>query len=291
MSSRMYVSVMMMQIAGLWLAATGEQARAALIASYQFESASPLANTAPSGPTTDRPNLTDPGGTQSPTHLSNGGRAGTGAYQFDGAADPDGDHFGFGGAGALFLGYNNNTTTGPTPPNNHDWTLSFWIKTTDSGTFPDTAHGGYDGTPQVPILGDTSNNIAMSLGIDAGVANFRWESAGWHSNSGSTLVADGAPHYVTFVAHGNYTLLDIYVDGELDIANQALPNNVPGGGRQLGVSYFPHAGAFTLDDLRLYDEALDAGTINELFAIPEPTGIGMILLCTSAMTLARRRLV
>ena len=264
-------------------AASASAASAALVASYQMEADNPLLNSA--GATTYRHNLVNPGGANSPTHLASGGVGGSGAFQFDGADSPNGDYLNFGGAGYLFLGYDNGITPGPSDPQNHDYTFSFWIDTTDGASNT----GGYAGTPQIPILGDVSGGVHFSLGIDNGRASYRYYDGGWQSVNGTVSVADGQGHYVTFVAHHDATpTIDIYVDGILDVANLAISS--PGNSdAQLGRSYPDHAGEMILDDIRLYDEALDAATIAELFAIPEPTGLALLLVPLAMLSARRRR--
>src|SRR4051812_25073603 len=63
--------------------------RAALLAHYEMDAAAPLANTAPGGPYTYQPNMTDsaPAPAAVPTYLPTGGVNGSGAYQFDGVDD------------------------------------------------------------------------------------------------------------------------------------------------------------------------------------------------------------
>jgi len=44
-------------------------------------------------------------------------------------------------------------------------------------------------------------------------------------------------------------------------------------------------GNFTLDDMTLYDGALDAATISQLFSIPEPASLAIIALATGSPVL------
>lgn len=247
----------------LILQATGH---AALIASYQMNSPNPLINSA--GASFYQPNLVNPGGVNAPTYLPAGGMNYTGAYQFDGVYDD----LEFDLAGYLFLGTNGT-----------DYTVGFWISTTDSAV-----NSGYAGTPEIPVLGNTTGGVGFGLGIDGGKASFRHYDAGWQVVSGTQNVADGNGHYVVFAVHGSGSLLDIYVDGVVDVANQAVPT---GGYSQLGLtvglSYLNHYGAFTLDDFRLYDTALTAPQIAAAFHIPEPASAALLLL--AGVVMLRRR--
>jgi hypothetical protein len=230
------------------LALGAAPADATLIASYQMDQPAPLVNSARA--TLYQPNMVDPGGAASPVHLADGGFGNSGAYQFDGVAN----YLTFGGAGYLFLA-----------DSFSNWTVSFWIKTTDNGV-----NLSYAGTPKVPVLGNTTGGVGFGLGIDGGVATYKRYSGGWQTAQGATNVADGVGHYITFVAVGSSNL-SIYVDGRLDTANLSVPAS---GFSQLGVdigrSYAATYGAFTLDDLRVWNEALSLGQIHDLI-IPEPT--------------------
>src|SRR5688500_10023985 len=96
--------------------------RGALVAHYQMDDPTPLAESVP-GNDPDRPDMTDPGGAASPAHLPVGGVGGSGAYQFDGADD----YLGYAAGGYTF--FSNATTPS-------DFTVSFWVKTTDTAAFP-----------------------------------------------------------------------------------------------------------------------------------------------------------
>lgn len=240
-------------------------------------------NPTPTDDSTGTNDLVPQGGTTVPTHLATGGVLGSGAYQFDGTDD----YF--------------KPTTIPTLPNTPvtaDWTASFWIKTTDTGT--STA---YAGTPHLPVLGDQTGAIVFGLGVHGGTAAFRHYNAGWTSASGSVNVADGIGHYVTFIHNGGANTVDIYVDGVADTLGQGagVVSGSPYEIRDVGRSYFGGGltalyANMTLDDVRLYNTALTAGEVFDLFSppiplvIPEPST--WVLLGLGALGLvvyARRR--
>jgi hypothetical protein len=160
--------------------------------------------------------------------------------------------------------------------------VSFWIKTTDTGV-----NLAYAGTPQLPVLGNDSGSIGFGLGVDGGKAAYRRYSGGWYSASGVANVANGVGPFVTFVAVGSSNL-NIYVDGVADALNLSVPGT---GSSQLaanvGSSYLNHYGAFTVDDIRIYDNALTAAQVHELFGAPEPAA--MSLLAVGALILRRCR--
>ncbi len=160
-------------------------ADATLIAHHQMNSPNTLTNSA--GAAFYNSNLVDPGGSAAPTFLATGGVSGSGAYQFDGVDD----NFGFAAVpGYTFI-----------QANNLDWTVSFWIKATDT-----TVNLSYAGTPQLPVLGNNSGSIGFGLGVDGGKAAYRRYSGSWQAASGVATVADGIGHFVTFVAIGSSNL-------------------------------------------------------------------------------------
>jgi hypothetical protein len=265
--------------------AAGTSAQASLVAHYQMNSPTPLNNTITGD--VDRPNMTDPGLTASPTFLAAGGVRGSGAYQFDGVND----YLGFASAGYTFF----SAAVSPT-----DFTVSFWIKTTDSAFNATSAastpsNPGYDGTPQVPVLGDTGGGVGFALGIDGGVAAWRhYTNTGWEQKNGLTLVTDGNGHFVTFVFHGAGTL-DMYVDGNVDRLGITLNtgSNSAYLATSVGRSFAFNAvdnsdyAAASLDDIRVYNTALTQAQLRTELNIPEPASLA--LTAAAGLFLVRRR--
>jgi len=264
----------------LTVAAVAQPSRAALIASYQFNSPTPLVNSA--GASTYEPNAADPGGAATPTFLSNGGVNGSGAYQFDGTAN----YLAFAANADMYIGLNLAQQFVP------DWTASFWVKTTDAATF-----GGSPFSMEVPVFGDPTTNVRFGLGVNGGKATLKqYNGVGMTTAQGTTNIADGIGHYVTLVGSddGTASFVDIYIDGALDAAHLAKPRYNLNGmySHDIGSSYnggSPNFGAFTLDDVRVYDEGLSAETISELFSTPEPTGAALVALSFGGATLGCRR--
>ena len=184
------------------------------------------------------------------TYLADGGVNGSGAFSFDGVndyIDPSQDNnLGFG-----------------------DWTISFWIKTTDSAVYY-----GYSGTPEVTVIGDTSGAVGFAVGVDGGKAAFYHYYNGWHEVKGTSNVADGEGHYITYVHHAAGTL-DIYVDGEAEVVGtNAFDSQYIYILRDFGRSYDPKYANMVLDDLRVYNEALTSAVVDSTFtpaSVPEPT--------------------
>jgi MYXO-CTERM domain-containing protein len=245
-------------------------AQAALVTHYQMNQPTPLAESVP-GVDPDRPDLTDPGPTNSPTHLATGGVSSSGAYSFDGTDD----YLGFAGSGYTFF------SSGTTPV---DFTISFWIKTLDAA--PST---GYAGTPQVPVLGDTTSTIGFGLGVDNGVAAWRHYIGSWESINGTIPVADGQGHFVTF-AFDNAGFLNIYVDGQADGPSQAIyPYGYTYLARSIGRSYGPQYANAIIDDIRVYDTTLTQSEIRTELGLPIPEPASLALAGLGGLALLRRK--
>ena len=86
--------------------------------------------------------------------------------------------------------------------------------------------------------------------------------------NGNANIADGAWHHVVGVYDGNQILL--YVDGVLDASKNVGSMNIDtwralriGENWELGNSFF----GGTLDEVRIYDRALTADDVAQLFAL------------------------
>jgi hypothetical protein len=241
-------------------------AQAALVQRYQMDGDvnSALLNSVSGGV-----NLRNLYVASSPTHLATGGVGGSGAWQFDGAND----YLGFSGGILNVAG------------SNADYTVSFWIKTTDASSF-----SGYAGTPEVPVLGDSTNAVGYGMGIDGGKAAYRHFSGSWKSKGGAANVADGNAHYVTFVVSSSGTKLSTYIDGLPDVTDLAISGaGLARDARSIGCSWSAHYGAMIIDDIRIYDTALDADTIRTEFSIPEPGALAVLIAGGVGLLLKRKR--
>jgi len=233
-------------------------------------------------------------GTNPTTFAPTDGVGGSGAWRFNtGGSDIDRMGFTIGTQQPMHpLG----------PENAREWTASFWVKTSDG-----TAGGPQLYQPQIPVL--FSEWTDFGLGVDGGVPYMqKWDydlipdpDPGHKREVGTVNVADGLGHYVTFV-HRDLPVggaMDMYVDGVFDAtvdAHEAVNDNCfyfHGLGRP-HMNGSPTFGDFFLDDVRLYDTALSAGEIRELFGpsadgaeIPEPAT--MMLLGSGLVGVLRRR--
>jgi hypothetical protein len=156
----------------------------------------------------------------------------------------------------------------------------------------------------LPVLGDVTGAIGFGIGVHGGTAAWRHYTGsgpfgGWVHTAGAVNVADDVGHYITFVHDGSATAgqgtVDIYVDGVLDLAGAPGSAGNPGSTylfRDVARSFGPQYGNMFLDDVRIYDTALSAAEISELFTpavaqIPEPSTL--VLVGIGAVALLRRR--
>jgi hypothetical protein len=247
-------------VCGLLSAVLATQTSAALILHWKMDAPTPLDDSVGTN------DLVPPGGGGNPTHLPTGGAYFTGAYSFDGVND----RF---------------TPTVPTttivPLNTNDWTVSFWIKTTDTSTSTP-----YAGTPHVSVLGDTTGAIGFALGLHGGKPAFRHFNGGWVASDGTVNVANGIGNFVTFVHHGvggSANTVDLYVNGVVDtLGLPAGDGGSPYVIRHIGTSYSGGLGQFTvfdLDDVRIYNTALTQAEILQAIApppVPEPSTLALL---------------
>jgi len=99
------------------------------------------------------------------------------------------------------------------------WTVSTWVKT----------YTLVDGLGQGPIFSNSSGGpVYSSLGVNQGKISYWTYYGGWFQKLGTTYVADGKWHQLTWVQYTNSTM-DMYVDGVHDSFHPTTPsgNNNP----------------------------------------------------------------
>ena len=193
------------------------------------------------------------------------------AYSFSGGAASDGGTNDWVAMGdASFLA--NITASG-------EATLSAWIRTT---TAPSPGSGGRD---VIVFAGNVNSSGAYidiaNTGDGTIVGRNRSGEGGDPINEwyGDDSINDDEWHHVAFVVNTNTDeqLINLYVDGVLDNDNIALSRNpIPANlpilnnfeigrlGRSSPTDYF----IGSIDDVQVYDEALNASQIASLFATP-----------------------
>ncbi len=185
-------------------------------------------------------------------------------------------------------------TNGAVSGNSFSWgasdvrTVAFWMKA-NSGDFGD------DAATLISLGGGTDGGSRFDVAINGN--NLRLEVQSGGSTSGS-VVADGSWHHIAVVVpNATSTVNDVnyYIDGTLaGTFSNAQSINTGTGPLRMGDSYQDTGRDLKgfLDDVRVYDEALDATSIAALATvpIPEPSSTALLGLGGLALILRRRKL-
>jgi hypothetical protein len=188
-------------------------------------------------------------------------------------ANPPTASSGWTGKGLSFDGVNDVVDSGYSGLNtNSNFTISYWMKTTDSNVVSSGIYpvGVYDGTGYIyagrnnKVLNQSQflfHDGATSIGVQ--YTNSKWRDGNWH--------------LLTFLKSGNTQAdLKMYIDGvEITtsifasgtLGSHALTKNFfIGADNANGTpNYFINA---LIDDVRIYNRALSAGEVRELFVNP-----------------------
>ncbi|MDD3002945.1 MAG: DUF2341 domain-containing protein [Candidatus Shapirobacteria bacterium] len=125
---------------------------------------------------------------------------------------------------------------------NIDWTVSAWIKTTATGvnSILSNSSGG-------PVFNDLRTDTSK-------IVYYHYNNA-WLSEYGTSNIADGQWHYLTWANHNNQTI-DLYVDGirEVTGAPSTLSDGNVGPVNQIGRNWSVSANA-SIDNVRVYNYA------------------------------------
>lgn len=140
--------------------------------------------------------------------------------------------------------------------NNQSFTLSSWVKTTDTG-------GGIFDTQQTSYRGYrlTIENGLVEFGVYASDFN-----ASYRELNSSILVNDGDWHLVVATYDKNTSLMSIYIDGQLDITS--TQSQVAPSLQDLYIGVIDVSRGFltgNLDDVRIYNRALSESEIQSLY--------------------------
>ena len=91
-------------------------------------------------------------------------------------------------------------------------TFSAWVRNAGGAS-----GGNYIGNPARTILGDHTDDVQLSFGIDGGFLQYNhFDGSTWKSVNGSTLVADGSWHHVAVTHDPASGEIVLYLDGEVD---------------------------------------------------------------------------
>jgi hypothetical protein len=178
-------------------------------------------------------------GTNCPTYTSSGGHSSTGAYDFTGSSDwletPSESPFDF--------------TT--------NMTVEYWFKTSTWGST----------WTSLVAKGDTAWNTGRYGGYDS-PAFSTYNGSNWHDARSDTYnstddLNDSAWHHVAFTYDGTYKKM--YIDGTLASTynySQTLNNNNYKVSLGYNLEYTPAEFSGFLDDVRIYNRALNSTEIN-----------------------------
>jgi hypothetical protein len=180
------------------------------------------------------------------------------------------------------------------------FTLSYWVKSTDtgnrnvavfmgnSGASNDYIDSGVLGSSQFAPAGSTYGRNRVATNTPANIGDL----------GGGALVNDGVFHHVAFSIDKAATTGSFYVDGSLvqtvtsaNFANFPTLNNLEVG--RLGRSSPTDGLAGTIDDLQIYDHVLNLAEVQFLhnnpgLAVPEPGAVALILAAVGFAPFRRR---
>jgi hypothetical protein len=142
------------------------------------------------------------------------------------------------GSGLKFDGVDDRLNIGSTIYiGNTDWTVSAWIKTTSTGI--NSVLSNQSGGP-----------VSNDLRIENSKITYTHYNGAWINASGTSNVADGKWHFLTWANHSNQTI-DLYVDGVKETtASSTIGTNGPVD--QIGRNWTVSANAY-IDQVRVYN--------------------------------------
>ena len=140
---------------------------------------------------------------------------------------------------------------------NSSFTFSSWIKSTDSDEGMIVVRDSGNNTYNEWYFGLNHNNLNGNLSI--------WDGSNWHATS-SANVNDGGWHMATITYDGS--VIRMYKDGNLVATTSSVTTNYSStddiyiGGRNPALPRYFNG---VIDDVRVYNRALSASDISELF--------------------------
>lgn len=180
------------------------------------------------------------------------------------------------------------------------FTLSYWVKSTDTGnrnvavfmgnntSSNDYIDSGVLGNAQFAPAGSTYGRNRVATNTPANIGDL----------GGGALVNDGVFHHVAFSVDKATSTGTFYVDGALiqtvtsaNFANFPTLNNLEVG--RLGRSAPTDGLAGTIDDLQIYDHVLNLAEVQFLhanpgLAVPEPTAVALLVAAVGFAPFRRR---
>jgi hypothetical protein len=150
-----------------------------------------------------------------------------------------------------FNGYNSLIGTPTINLNgNIGWTVSAWVKTSSSST-------------QSLLSNNNGGPVYNDLKLQNGKITYYHYNGSWLTKQGTSNVADGNWHFLTWVNFANSTM-DMYVDGVLEADKVASNLSSPGPVNQIGKNWTTDYFNGSIDDIRIYSTSFTPAEVANL---------------------------
>ena len=177
---------------------------------------------------------------------------------------------------------------------NSSWTINLWLAFS-SAPAPLLSLAGFgQQNGWAPEITGTARSLTSNVG-DANI--FFWQINSPSLDGGTTYIGDGTFHMYTISSENTgatgTAILKIYRDSTLVATSSPLNNIRDAFGTSIfvgGTSQWGKTWAGSVDEFTLWNGALTQTEVNTLYAVPEPSAYGLLLLSMSSLCLNRRRI-